>query len=383
MSKTESALLRFDPSLNKLTKGKELRHGLSVAVQVGDTLWVTNDETISLERLSRDKDDPGGDYNYGKHEQFSLAKYLDLPERPKEGKKIEEADVEGLDYRDGYLWLVGSHSLKRKKPDKETVEENFEELSDVSSDGNRYLLARIPLVEKDGAYTLEPESDRDGKKRVAAQLHCGKTQSDLTKALAEDRHLGGFLSIPGKDNGFDIEGLAVTDDGRVFIGLRGPVLRGWAVVLQLELEEDGEKAPKNNAARLKLKAVNPGDPASPAYRKHFLNLGGLGIRDLCLHGSDLLILAGPTMDLDGPVTAFRWKEAAHLTKESLVPRDELEKVMDIPYGQGEDHAEGITLFSPGGGEPGSLMVVYDSASKDRQLGDSGMKADIFALPERR
>ena len=35
------------------------------------------------------------------------------------------------------------------------------------------------------------------------------------------------------------------------------------------------------------------------YRKHLLELGGLGIRDLCVDGDDLLILAGPTMDLDG------------------------------------------------------------------------------------
>jgi hypothetical protein len=46
--------------------------------------------------------------------------------------------------------------------------------------------------------------------------------------LAEDPHFEGFIRtkvIPGKDNGFDSEGLAVADD-RVFIGLRGPVLRG-------------------------------------------------------------------------------------------------------------------------------------------------------------
>ncbi|MNG03413.1 hypothetical protein D3C84_864920 [compost metagenome] len=35
------------------------------------------------------------------------------------------------------------------------------------------------------------------------------------------------------------------------------------------------------------------------YRKHFFALNGLGFRDLCTSGDDLLILAGPTMDLDG------------------------------------------------------------------------------------
>ena len=58
--------------------------------------------------------------------------------------------------------------------------------------------------------------------------------NDLTEALRGDEHLGSFLAIPGKDNGFDIEGLAVAGE-RLFIGLRGPVLRGWAVILEVEL----------------------------------------------------------------------------------------------------------------------------------------------------
>jgi len=56
------------------------------------------------------------------------------------------------------------------------------------------------------------------------------------------------------------------------------------------------------------------------------------------------------------------------------------KVRDIPYGQGEDHAEGITLFSQAGtSEPDSILVVYDSAAKSRQSGTSCVKADIFPL----
>ncbi len=47
------------------------------------------------------------------------------------------------------------------------------------------------------------------------------------------------VPIPGKDNGFDIEGLAVRED-RLLLGLRGPVLRGHAFVLELSLEQDGK-----------------------------------------------------------------------------------------------------------------------------------------------
>ena len=37
-------------------------------------------------------------------------------------------------------------------------------------------------------------------------------------------------AIPGKDNGFDMEGLAVDGD-RLLLGLRGPVLRGFSEAL--------------------------------------------------------------------------------------------------------------------------------------------------------
>jgi hypothetical protein len=282
--------------------------------------------------------------------------------------------VEGLVYEDGYLWLVGSHSLKRKKPKlKDGAEKAQKQLAHVSSDGNRYLLARIPVVEADGTYTLAKGDTRNGKKRTAAQLHGNAQGNDLTKALRGDEHLGSFLAIPGKDNGFDIEGLAVVG-GRLFIGLRGPVLRGWAVILEVELKEDNEQP-----STLRLKAIGPNDRL---YRKHFLHLGGLGIRDLCAQGSDLLILAGPTMDLDGPVTIFRWPGGTEPKGENVVPASELERVLEVPYGQGVDHAEGMTLFSPDGGKARSLLVVYDSASESRQLGESTVTADVFLLPQR-
>ena len=88
--------------------------------------------------------------------------------------------MEGLDYEDGYLWLVGSHSLKRKKPDdkEESVKENFERLANVSSDGNRFLLARIPATEEDGTYTLKKKVNRTA--RSAPPLNCTATPRATT-----------------------------------------------------------------------------------------------------------------------------------------------------------------------------------------------------------
>ena len=60
-------------------------------------------------------------------------------------------------------------------------------------------------------------------------------------------------------------------------------------------------------------------------RKLFLNLDGLGIRDLTLRGDDLLILAGPTMDLSGPAAVFRWADALGRTGCTVVPRQALSR----------------------------------------------------------
>ena len=371
-----SVLLKFNSKLNTLSKGKELRDGLSVVVKVGNTLWLTNDETLSLERLSAHMATSPFTDEYGDHAQFALSDFLELPLPPSpniNGKeKIEEADLEGLDFKDGYLWLVGSHSLKRAKPDKEySNEKNLSRLAKVTADGNRFLLARIPLAEETN--TLVKTITEGDKTRTAARLRGDDKGNDLTHHLANDEHLREFLSIPGKDNGFDIEGLAVVGE-RIFLGLRGPVLRGWAVIIQLELEEQ-------DASTLKLKQIAPDQGF---YRTHFLRLDGLGIRELCVQGSDLPILAGPTMGLDGPMTVYRWRGGAQPNADRFVFDDAVEPILHIPVGHGKDagkdHAEGMTMFSQGDVDPPSILIVYDSTAKERQIGTSNVKADIFRLP---
>lgn len=374
MATIGSASLEFNPKLNTLSKGKELRDGLSAVLHRGRTLWVANDETIALERLTRLESTADGHHRFGEHKQFPLHDYLDLPvPPPTKASDIEEVDVEGMDVEDGYIWLVGSHSLKRVKPDKdESPKKNAKKLAEIRREGNRFLLARIPVVEQqDGTYTLEKQiKQEDGSKRTAARLAGDDTGNELTRELAKDKHLKPFLEsrIPGKDNGFDIEGLAVCN-GRVLIGLRGPVLLGHAIIIEIAVKTDGP-------GTLKLKKLGPG---GERYRKHFLHLGGLGIRDLCVRGSDLLILAGPTLDLDGPVSLFCWPGGADPDKENLLPKRALKPLAQLPVGDGVDHPEGITLFSSNGGDPDSLLVVYDSPSEERQDKDGGVRADIIAL----
>jgi len=319
-------------------------------------LWLGSDESSTIERLSLVDAD-----KFTEHQQFRVAEFIGLP-----APEDQEIDIEGLAYSDYYLWFVGSHSYKRKKPKPDKTEiKNLNRLAKIESEPNRYLLGRIPLI--DGKlFSSCPHPQKPDVQLNAAKLEVINESNLLMVALTEDSHLGSFIkaAIPGKDNGFDIEGIAILGN-RIFLGLRGPVLRGWAVVLEIELEE-------SNPGLMKLKQIGE---AQEVYKKHFIWLNGLGIRDLCVAGQDLLILAGPTMDLNGSVQLYRWTNAVNLPENTFINPD---FVQDIPYGNREDRAEGVTLFQDITGIP-SVLVVYDSPAKTRLVGDGGVIADVFGL----
>ncbi|MCA1576678.1 MAG: DUF3616 domain-containing protein [Acidobacteria bacterium] len=343
---------------------------LSAVVVVRDCLWVASDEVTSVERLSSTDG-----VTFNTHKSFALKDLIDLPAQGTDFD--QEIDIEGLDHNDSYLWLVGSHSIKRKKVEKEgTTDKRIKRLAKTEIEGNRFMLARIPLVETEGRTDQQlarstADSSNPDRTLKAGQLEGDEKSNALVEAIkgAEDgrgdSHFGNFLTIPGKDNGFDLEGLAVSDE-RIFIGLRGPVLRGWAGILEVSVNTA-------DSFRLKLKDIGPeGRP----YKKHFVDLGGLGVRDLCVDGEDLLILAGPTMNLDGPVAVFRWPGALKSSDQQLIFADGLERLVEVPNGIGFDHAEGMALVT----DPKRLLVVYDSPGEARRISDRAVTADVFEFP---
>ncbi|MDA0674243.1 MAG: DUF3616 domain-containing protein [Cyanobacteria bacterium] len=326
---------------------------LSAVRQVGPHLWLGCDEGGALERLTILGD------RAADHSSYPIGAFLDLPHGVE-----EEIDIEGIAYSDHYLWFIGSHSTKRKKPQPdETPEANWDRLSTVEREENRYTLGRIPLVE--GTLSMQcPHPLRPDQILQAAQLQRKKSGNQLTQVLATDPHLGPFLTadIPGKDNGFDIEGLAVVGD-RLFIGLRGPVLRGWAVLLEIAVKD-------NDDGYFKLKKL----VGKQRYRKYFLNLQGLGIRDLCPWGDELLMLAGPTMALSGAVQIFRQPLAALVPEQPFLTPT---LVQTLPHGQDCDRAEGLTQFTQG--DQPQLLVVYDAPSPDR-IGSNGTSVQADLIP---
>ncbi|WP_155347514.1 DUF3616 domain-containing protein [Acrocarpospora pleiomorpha] len=319
----------------RFTAGTGIHHDLSAVRQDGHCLWVAGDESAAVERLT------WRDGAYQDHQSFRLSEFVELPAGPD-----DEADIEGLGRADGWLWVVGSHSLKRRrvKPGQ-TGEKARKRLASVLREENRFILVRLPLVERDG---LPFPVRQDGRRTAAILSGPGRNLADM---LDDDPHLRPFLHLPGKDNGFDIEGIAVIGS-RVLVGLRGPVLRGWAVVLEIRPE------------------TNPHDPhrlrLDGGYQTHFVDLDGLGIRDLCPIGDDLLILAGPTMTLDGAFRVLRWRPNGDFANPPTL-------VTELPMVPGADRPEGIALLPDG-----RLLIVYDTPAPERLTLD-GVYADIVQV----
>jgi Protein of unknown function (DUF3616) len=336
---------------------------LSAVRTDGRVMWLAGDETATVERLVAD--DEREPAEYADETTFRLADLVELPGEDKD----EEADIEGIARSGHFLWAVGSHSLRRKqiKP-RHVGTKPLRRLARIEAQPNRQILARIPVRDVDGLPCPVPEIV-DGDQRHRAAVLAGR--GNLRDLLGDDEHLAPFLSIPGKDNGLDIEGIAVHGE-RVYLGMRGPVLRGWAFVLELRPYVDPAEP-----GRLRLRAFDDGAP----YRKHVLALDGLGVRDLCPSGDDLLILAGPTMDLDGPVRIYRWHGACQVTMPEVVRGDILSRELELTYGEGDDHAEGIGLIGPP--EEGRLLVVYDSPAPARLTDDGAVIADVVRLPSHR
>ena len=276
-----------------------------------------------------------GDRCFGDHATVPLDKLFALPD------PNGELDIEGLAIDDGRLWIVGSHSCTRRKPKNgEPVDaEALARLAEIKPNPNRHFLGAVPLAALGGRrWTL-------GERGAMLPVKHGRNA--LSKTLMADAHIAPFIGVPAKENGFDIEGIAVAGD-LVAVGLRGPVINGWGCVVTFAA----------TAGRRRIKVDKPLAPT-----KHWLKLDGLGVRDLKADGADLLILAGPTQALDGPVRVYRWADwGASLTAghDGLI---EPERLIELPHGDGCDHAEALLPWPVTRGR--ALLVLHDSPCRSR------------------
>lgn len=327
-----------------------IHHDLSAIARAGDSLFVSCDETAGVDRLVE------AEGHWGDHRHFSLGTLIDLPAGP-----AGEMDIEGLACDGNWLWVVGSHSLKRDKPklEKNSPTRALERMADIDRDPNRFFLGRFPLSRRSGG--MAPLA-RVGENR-ATHLKLHKKKSKLKKWLSKDPRLAPFLEIPSKENGFDIEGIAARGL-RVWIGLRGPVLIDRAVILEFEFKI-------TKAGHLQAKRID----GKHRYRTHLMPTRGLGIRDLKFDGDDLMLLTGPTSAGDGAAHVLRWKAAPSFTRSQVHSDLDAPHVLELPYRGSVDHPEGLVPWGD------DWLVVYDSPAESRLEGEGAVvTADIFRIP---
>lgn len=347
------AVLRFDESLDP--SDARLRGGISSMTRAGDYLWVAFVASATIERLRWDGE------AYGEHRRFPLAHFVDLP-----ADADVEMDIEGLDVADGYLWVSGSMSKARGTPDPaDSVGDQVEALETVAADDNRYNFIRLPLVTAaDGHPEPRKVVVREGKTIVAAHLKAKGKSNKLIRALRKDDHLGEYMEIPREDNGFEIEGLTVVGE-RVFLGLRGPVLNSYAVILEVQF------GLKKKGKRLKLRKIGK---HKERFRKHFFNFDGMGVRG-CYHNADnghLLVLTGPTMALGGDVTV--WRVSGGIPDQHTNISHEPERLRDLPRA-GRDAKQGTEAESLCDHVEGGYLVAYDTPADRGKAGE--VWAEVF------
>jgi hypothetical protein len=214
-----------------------LRHpsDLSAVASVGERLAVASDEGAAVQFLEP-TDRP--DHYRVRPEPLPL-----LP-------VDDEIDIEAMAYADGTLWVLGSHSIKRRKIDPDEDEAaNRARLLDVSPEPSRQRLFRVRVDPSTGTVVEPPRS------------------FSLRPLLERDPLLGPFTRIPAVENGVNAEGLAV-DGPWLYVGLRSPVLReGHVPVLRLARDD------------------------LDRYELLFVRLDGAGIRSLLRVADGFLLLA--------------------------------------------------------------------------------------------
>lgn len=325
---------------------------LSAAARHGNTLFLGSDEGVCIERLSR------GATTWAGHQRFPLDSILDLD-------ASGEADIEGLAEDDGWLWVLGSHARTRPKVGKAGDDRiDLSAFSSLKDTRPRCLLARVPLAaEPENADAMRPVL-LDGQRR-AGMVRQTKHGNRLAQMMKDSPLLKPFTRIAAKEGGVDLEGIAVAGN-RVAIGMRGPVIQTYAVLLEVEIIA-------KRSGRLTI--------AGPLH-KRLLDLDGLGIRDLKRDGRDLLILAGPTTGLDGPCAVYRWTDwlGDPPQDDNVVRRHRPERIIDLPFGRGDDHPEGLVLLDGSNGERDLLVICDSPAARRLDPATRSLRCDRFRMP---
>ncbi len=288
----------------KVIHGKDI----SAICKFGAYLIVASDEGRTVQVLR-----PTGPNRYAVHHDIEL---------PDNGDLAEEVDVEALTADGHFIYAVGSHAQRRPKlSDKKTHRENIQRLLESRVEPARDRLFR---------FTLNAAGELDA---VA-----GVTSISLRPRLERNPLFQPFLKIPGKENGVNIEALAI-DGQNLIAGFRGPVFReGHVPVMEFPLDN------------------------STLHRIRFVQLGGLGIRSLEKVSDGFLIIGGPVGEGPPHFTLFHWDGNDCIPGSDVADPGTLVALGDIPLPSESPGAkpEGLLVVSEST-DAWEVVIVYDSA----------------------
>jgi hypothetical protein len=231
-------------------------------------------------------------------------------------ENAKEIDIEGIACDGNTVYVVGSHSAKRPKIDKKvTYEENRQNIKQVVPEPDQDRLFRFSLDAEGNAKDVE--------------------ETSLRSIIDSKKVLKDFSLLPSKENGVDIEGIAIHKQ-QLYIGFRGPVLReNWVPVL-------------------KCRFAKPVTEAELLY----VQLDGLGFRDITRVENGFLILAGPVGDGPGSYQIYLWDgEDCLLGIRTSGQTGTIEFLGVIPTDEGAK-AEGITVLKESSSAY-EVAIVYD------------------------
>ena len=313
----------------------ERRSELSGAVVVGKKLFAISNEGTGKRARNHviqifSKDDEGR-YVFQRDEEFLTG--------AKSDKCREDADFEAMTHFGGRLYAITSHSRNRKNPAKAKSLAKLRKR--LSMDKVRACSIRSKII----SFKLSSDGGLSEKR-----------PSSLRTFLDNHAILGSFARLASKENGVDIEGLAATPLG-LFVGFRGPVLRGNFVPV--------------------LRIAHDMSVSSDKSRLFFVRFDGRGIRDMAAVGNRIYFLAGPNGDQDQSFRIYQWHGKA-LPKADGSSLSLLTKpVCDLgPFPGAKAKPEGIAVIgerqaADGKPEASKLLVVYDATS---------FRAEIQNLP---
>lgn len=212
--------------------------------------------------------------------RIDVGNIITLIEDKWNGKALE-LDGEGVAYAVGNFYVIGSHGHPRDKKHKLDPVKDAEQIAAKIAASSK--LVRVRVDPANGA--IAPGG--------AADVTATPKLRDL---IAAEPVLAKSMDQRLDNNGVTIEGIAIQGD-RLFVGFRGPFL-------------DGDMAPVLSAS---LGFFFDGKPADA--KLHRLPLGPKnGVRDLAVTGSGLLVLAGPSPDVVGRYSIYRWDGTSDAVK---------------------------------------------------------------------